>query len=108
MMVLSGTEDKTPLDDPRTVQDPTRRQDPYRLSPPGDKYLVWIDGTTHNFGGITGSFLWPGAGAPNAHHVEWVQRTTLAFWDAYLKGDENAKKLLQSGFREKGITVSYR
>jgi predicted dienelactone hydrolase len=108
MMIVSGTEDKTPIDDPRTTSDPTRRQDPYRLSPPGDKYLVWIDGATHNFGGITGSFAWSGAGKPNAQHVKWVQQTSLAFWDAYLKGKKKAREALQSGFREPGIAVSRR
>jgi predicted dienelactone hydrolase len=108
MMVVSGTEDKTPIDDPRTTSDPTRRQDAFRLSPAGDKYLVWIDGATHNFGGITGSFLWPGAGKPNKQHVEWVQRASLAFWDAYLKSDRSAKKTLEAGFKEKGITVERR
>jgi predicted dienelactone hydrolase len=108
MMVVSGPEDKTPIDDPRTVHDPTRRQDPYRLSPPGDKYLVWIDGATHNFGGITGSFAWPGAGKPNAQHLQWVQQTTTAFWDAYLKHDPRAKQLLKTGFKQKGIAVLHR
>jgi predicted dienelactone hydrolase len=108
MMVISGTEDKTPIDDPRTTSGPTRRQDPFRLSPPGDKYLVWIDGATHNFGGITGSFRWSGAGTPNAQHVKWVQQTSLAFWDAYLKGDKKAKKTLAGGFNEKGMSVEKR
>ena len=94
MVVISGTEDRSPLDDERTQADPTTRQDPYKLSPAGDKYLLWMDGANHNLGGISGSFNWPGAGSPNPDMVGLVKATTLAFFDAYLKQDESAKRSL--------------
>ena len=93
-VVISGTEDRSPLDDERTQADPTTRQDPYKLSPAGDKYLLWMDGANHNLGGISGSFNWPGAGSPNPDMVGLVKATTLAFFDAYLKQDESAKRSL--------------
>jgi hypothetical protein len=31
------------------------RKKPYELSPPGDKYLVWVEGMDHGFGGIVGA-----------------------------------------------------
>ncbi len=96
LLVISGTEDRSPLDDERTQTDPSARQDPYKFSPPGDKFLLWIEGANHNFGGISGLFNWPGAGKPNKQHVEWVQLTTLAFFDAYAKHDKSKLAWLKS------------
>jgi len=97
MMVISGTEDRSPLDDARTQADPTARQDPYKYSAPGDKYLLWIDGANHNFGGISGSFNWPGAGTSVPAHVDMVKVSALIFFDAYVKGDKAAKAKLEKG-----------
>lgn len=96
LLVISGTNDTTPSDDAATKANPERRQDPYKLSPPGNKYLLWIQGANHNFGGITGRFDWQGAGSPNAQHLAWVQKTTLAFFDAYARSDNKQMKWLRS------------
>ncbi len=96
LLVISGTNDTTPIDDAATKSNPERRQDPYKLSPPGNKYLLWIQGANHNFGGITGRFDWSGAGSANPQHVAWVQETTLAFFDAYAKSDSKQMKWLRS------------
>ncbi len=72
------------------------RTDPYELAPPGDKYLVWIEGAHHGFGGIVGR-PFPGAGPVNDTELSWVKMVTLAFWDAYLARDGAAVKYLRSG-----------
>jgi len=92
MICISGTEDR----DPFGRQTPERRQDPFLLAPKGDKYLVWIQGAHHGFGGINGRIAWPGSGGANETHVSIVRASTLAFWDAYLKGDPNGKQYLAS------------
>ena len=50
LMVITGSEDKV-----RTGDEPKTRLDPYRLSPPGHKHALWIEGAAHNFGGIGGA-----------------------------------------------------
>ena len=90
-MVVTGSNDKG-----RNGQDAKWRLDPYALSPAGDKYLVWIDGADHGFGGITGKKRWSGSGPDNPDHVAIVKKASLAFWDAYVKGSKEAKESLQS------------
>lgn len=64
----------------------TWRLQPFLFAPPHDKYLLFIDGAYHNFGGISGrNFRW--SGAPDPEQVAVIQRTTLAFFEAYLKND---------------------
>jgi hypothetical protein len=74
----------------RTGQPAEWRKEPYELSPPGDKYLVWVDGLDHGFGGVTGVFLNP-RNKPNANHVAWTKFVTLAFWEAYLGRNDAAR-----------------
>jgi predicted dienelactone hydrolase len=90
-MVITGSNDKG-----RNGEDPKWRLDPYALSPAGDKYLVWIEGAYHGFGGITGKKRWSGSGPDNADHVSIVKKASLAFWDAYVKEKKEAKALLES------------
>src|SRR4029453_14801 len=78
---------------PRTGQPAEWRKKPYELSPPGDKFLVWIEGLDHGYGGITGVNVNP-KNKPNADHVRYTKMATLAFWDAYLKEDSEAKAYL--------------
>lgn len=92
MLCISGTEDR----DPFGRQSPEARKDPYLLAPKGDKYLVWIQGAHHGFGGINGLLRFPGGGAANETQVAIVRTSCLAFWDAYLKGDPAAKAYLGS------------
>ncbi len=80
-------------------QPPEWRKDPFDLSPPGDKFHVFLQGARH------GSFL---GRQPQlfrnlsvvANRQEqifrWVKRITLAFWDAYLKGSREALEFLRS------------
>lgn len=86
------------------------RRDPYDHSPPDTHTLLWIDGAYHNFGGISGRIL-PGAdqGPPNPHHVELVQRATLAFWDHHLRDasdDTDAfGAALQAAFKGEAVSI---
>ncbi|MBS1700576.1 MAG: hypothetical protein JST12_02865 [Armatimonadetes bacterium] len=96
LMVVGGTKDFTPVDTEEVKAHPEARQEPFKLSPAGDKFLVWIQDASHNFGGITGDFSWPGAGRPNSLHVRIVQESTLAFFDAYTKDDQRQMRWLKS------------
>lgn len=66
------------------------KKEPYQLSPPGDKYLVVIDGANHfSFGGRLG--------ARTAGVTDVVTVLSTHFWNAYLKDSEASKQYLQSG-----------
>jgi len=47
--------------------------------------LWYVDDAHHNFGGISGHIL-PGSGPADPELVSWVAQSTLAFWDAQLRG----------------------
>jgi predicted dienelactone hydrolase len=84
MMTITGSRDRG-----AGGQGPDWKKQPFRYSPPGDKYLVDIEGANHvSFGGY--------GGRDNAF-TPVVKATTLAFWDAYLKGEASAKAALTSG-----------
>ncbi|MFM8413544.1 MAG: hypothetical protein ACKOCX_02350, partial [Planctomycetota bacterium] len=66
------------------------KQEPYRLSPPGDKYLVVIDGANHfSFGGRLGP--------RTAGITEAVNVLSTHFWDAHLRDSRPSREYLQSG-----------
>ena len=83
MFVMTGSADGPT----RTGEPAVWRKKPYELSPPGDKYLVWVEGLDHGYGGITGLNVNP-RNKSNPDHVVWTKIATLAFWNAYLR--ENA------------------
>jgi predicted dienelactone hydrolase len=66
-------------------QGPEWKQQPFELSPPGDKFLVFIDGAHHGAFGGTGPAAVSGV----------VEAATGAFWDAYLKDSATAQAALQ-------------
>ncbi len=91
LLVMTGSRDGPT----RTGQPAAWRKQPYELSPPGDKYLVWVEGMDHGFGGISGlegryQFQ------TNAVHVRYSKIITLTFWDAFLKGNTEALAYLKS------------
>jgi predicted dienelactone hydrolase len=91
MFVMSGSADGPT----RTGQPAEWRKQPYELSPAGDKYLVWVEGLDHGYGGISGWNFNP-RNKPNADHVRYTKMATLAFWDAYLKHSPQARDYLAS------------
>jgi predicted dienelactone hydrolase len=97
MMLISGSEDHSQF----FKQPAEWRKDPFLLAPPGDRYLVWIGGAHHGFGGIVGATLLPGFGPPNPEHLTWVKAASTAFLDAHVGDDPAAKAYLQgSGLQE--------
>jgi predicted dienelactone hydrolase len=97
LMVVTGTRDSGVKN-----QDASWRLDAYQLSPPGDKYAVFIEGAGH--ASLTGLSAEPGA-PPKAGKktttpdeevkiFQDVKAATLAFWEAYLKGDASARAFL--------------
>lgn len=112
MLMITGTNDTA-----RTGDTGEWRKKAFELASPGDKYLVWIDGATHNFGGITGDrnpavrdFLKRAGSSANVNpeHTQIVVSSIVAFYDAYLRKDEAAMKYVTSKAIEKvgGVTVS--
>jgi predicted dienelactone hydrolase len=91
MLVMTGSADGPT----RTGQPAAWRKKPYELSPPGDKYLVWVEGLDHGFGGITGVNFNP-KNRPNPDHVRYTKIVTLAFWDAYLNEKQEARAYIES------------
>ncbi len=69
------------------------RQEPYRFASPRDKYLLYIDDAFHGFGGIGDGF---DKLAENPAHLNTVRSSVVAFLDAYVKDDEDAKSWLSS------------
>lgn len=93
VLVVTGSEDRSPLEQDKG---PQWRLAAYNHLPAGDKYLVFVDGMQHGFGGISGT-NWRGAGRKNEDQVRITQQTALAFFDAYVKGDKKARVWLESG-----------
>ena len=99
LMVVTGT-----LDKGVKGQDPSWRLDPYQLCPAGGKYAVFIEGASHL--SFTGLAAEPGAAVPRGKGKATVEEeiaifkdvkiASLAFWEAYLKADANAKAFLAS------------
>jgi predicted dienelactone hydrolase len=86
MLTLTGTRDRG-----ATGGGPEWKQEPFDLSPPGNKHHACYEGGHH--GSFSGKF----AGDANGRAIfEHSQRLALAFFDAYLKGDEQALALLKS------------
>ena len=72
-------------------QTPTWRSEAFYKSPPGDKYDVEIEGATHM------TFVGPMMKIGRENKLfQTAKIETLAFWDAYLKGDENGRQYLAS------------
>jgi dienelactone hydrolase len=92
LLVMTGSRDGPT----RTGQPAEWRKKPYELSPPGDKYLVWVEGMDHGFGGVSGLKGGLVQFQSNADHIRYTKMITLAFWDAFLKGDTEAKAWLVS------------
>ena len=121
MMIVTGSLDTARETGIRREQPATWRQEPFQYIRPGDKYLVFVEGATHTAFG-TGNSRGNRSGEngigrrrlrlrqnqerlseANAERAadtdivqSYTQVATLAFWDAYLKGQNQAKNYLKS------------
>jgi predicted dienelactone hydrolase len=65
------------------------------LIEPGDKYHLFIEDANH-MSFITPRALLPGRAEQDGAIFDYTNSASLAFWDAYLKGDARTKSYLQS------------
>ena len=103
MMTMTGSNDNGLMG-----QGANWRKDPFTYSPPGDKYLVFIDSAFHM--SFTGALAQPetlqgprrllvsrmAQGTDQKAIFDYVKMASIAFWDAYLKDDARAKIYLKS------------
>lgn len=73
---------------------------PFDRSPAGDKFEVFIQGANH-MSFITDETLVAAHSSRAAAILGYTNSASLAFWDAYLKGDSAAKEFLQSDVLER-------
>ncbi|MFC1861143.1 hypothetical protein ACFLYL_02535 [Chloroflexota bacterium] len=94
-MIITGSKDTSPTGSNKGKTYEWRLEAWQNLSP-GNKYLAFIEGADHSFGGISGiRLVW--SGPENEDHVNYATTSALAFWDAYLKKDTSALAYLSSG-----------
>jgi predicted dienelactone hydrolase len=88
------------LDSLGPVASPAWHKIPFERSQPGDKYHLFIEGANHvSF--ITPRTVLPSQAKQGGAIFDYANSAALAFWDAYLKGDVDAKSYLQSSALEK-------
>jgi predicted dienelactone hydrolase len=85
VLVVYGTRDFGPFGEP-----PSWRNEAFLKAPPGDKYDLELEGATHMqcADGIAV------AGDPPDRRFQCLKAETLAFWNAYLKEDPDARRHL--------------
>jgi len=109
MLFMTGSNDRGATE----AEDANWRKEAFENSAPGDKYFVLIEGAGHlTFTGMGGFATFeqqrpmtspygmqqPQRGIsfmPGRRAFDIIKITSLAFWDAYLKGDTSARDLLQ-------------
>jgi predicted dienelactone hydrolase len=89
---MTGTEDKTPFDN---GEPPESRQIPYRNIVGADKYLIVFAGGDHMI--FSGRAPRSGPRPNDDRFHALIQKASLAFWDAYLMGNKDAKAYLTDG-----------
>jgi len=67
---------------------------PYLYSPPGERYLLFLEGAGHNLGGI--ALAIPQPNNPEQLFVDCIKIASLAFWDTFLNTDPAAREYLLS------------
>lgn len=88
-MVMTGTNDFGETGDTYEW-----RTEGYKTAPPGDKYLVVFRDANHF--SFTDHLAFDAKDSKQQKIFQYLQRTTLSFWDAYLKGDASAKAQLDA------------
>lgn len=96
MMVITGSKDTAAIGN----ETPETRQDPFRYAPPGDKYLLFIEGATHSSYTGQQNAMRLDREQPDADTLRMITGVTasgtLAFWDSYLRDAQPARDYLQS------------
>ena len=88
VLVVTGTKDRGFGGEP-----PLWRAEAFRGLKPGHKYLAVLKGAAHmDFSGVQLD-----GGILRSPIQRWVQKSTVLFWDAYLKRDPEALSRLKSG-----------
>ena len=83
------------LDHGAANQGPDWKEIPFERSQPGNKYQVFIEGANH-MSFVSAKTVLPSRAALGKAILDYTNSASLAFWDAYLKGDLKAKMYLQS------------
>jgi predicted dienelactone hydrolase len=87
-LLMTGTKDVAPIGG-ATLES---RLAVFPALPPGSKYELVLDGAEHS--AFTDRAL-PGDSSPrNPNHHRAILALSTAFWDAFLRGDENARRWL--------------
>jgi dienelactone hydrolase len=73
---------------------PMLRRIAFDNMPAGDKYLVVVGDAQHHI--FTDTDPWYGGDPRDPRHIGWIHRLTTAFFDAYLKGNVEARGRLVS------------
>jgi len=90
-LFVTGTHDASPINN----KPASWRLEPFRFSPPGERYLLYLDEAHHGFGGIAGPDIrYPGRGPDDADQVGMVRAVALAMWRAHLTDDAAARRWL--------------
>lgn len=112
MLMITGTNDKA-----RTGDSGDWRKQAFELASPGNKWLVWIDGATHAFGGISGErtelvrqFMRRAGTTADANkgHLDVTISAIVSFFDAHVRGIEAARGYWSAKALERagGVTIS--
>ena len=93
VLCLTGTEDRAPL---LNDVEPANRRLPWRYMRGPDKFMLVLSGADHMvFNGDPEGRKW--SEANRVVHAPLIERVTLAFWNAYLRGDGVARSQLGQG-----------
>jgi len=91
-LLMTGTKDVARIGGMTLGGDLDSRLGVYPALPPGDKYELVLKDAEH---GAFGERALPGEGANrNPNHHRAILALSTAFWDAFLKGDAEAKAWL--------------
>lgn len=96
VLVMTGSDDRQPgfLGRPGEDRAGAWRRQVFDLMPAGGKLLAWFEGARHcTYSDGAGNVL-TGEPKPDPAQVEAVAVTTLAWWDARLRGDARAQAWL--------------
>lgn len=87
---MTGTKDKSPISDTTAEE----RRIPFDHINGADQYLIIFKDGDHMIFSGRGRLE---GGEKDAHFQEFIRMSSLAFWDAYLKGDAKVKAWLADG-----------